>query len=56
MRAPEKRRRAVKLTASMAVSFSAARQSSELPAKASIARTVSSRVRRSGIGGSQRRR
>ena len=40
MSAPEARRIEVKLAASIAVSRSATRQSSELPAKASIANVV----------------
>ncbi|GEP55644.1 hypothetical protein RSO01_28100 [Reyranella soli] len=46
MRAPEASRMAVKLAASISVSRKAARQSSELLAKASIAKTTRSGMRR----------
>src|SRR5260370_27145761 len=49
IRAPETRRIAVKLAASIAVSFSATRHSNELLAKASIAKKVRKAVRRPGL-------
>ena len=49
-RAPEASRMAVKLAASIAVSRSATRQSSELLAKASMANTVSRATRRLVFG------